>query len=160
MEEELWQGRYCGKVMIGSWLLCGLVTVVLLAAGALWVRNGIVWGILVVVLVLVWGYPGALLAYRRLSIRYRLTSQRFFHEKGILRHVTDRIEVIDMDDIAFDQTILQRLFGVGTIHITSSDRSHPVLRVEGIRDVKKVAGMMDDARRVERVRRGLHSEAV
>lgn len=159
-ERELWKGRYSRRTMIGTWLLCGLITVLVLLVGGLWVRNVIVWCILLVALLLIWGYPALLLLYRRMSIRYRLTSQRFFHEAGILRHVTDRIEVIDMDDISFDQTILQRLVNVGTIHITSSDRSHPVLDICGIENVKEVASMMDDARRHERIRRGLHIEAV
>ena len=109
---------------------------------------------------MMWGYPAILLMYRRLSIRYRLTSQRFFHEKGILRHVTDRIEMIDMDDISFDQTILQRIVKVGTIHISSSDRSHPILDIHGIENVKEVFSKMDQARRNERIRRGLHIESV
>ena len=164
-ETELWRGRYSRRTLIGAWLLCGLATVLLLALGIWfsvkgWMPVGVRWGIILVALFLVWGYPGLLLTYRRLSIRYRLTTQRFFHEAGILRHVTDRIEVIDMDDISYDQTILQRLVNVGTIHITSSDRSHPILDVHGIEDVKKVASMMDDARRKERIRRGLHIEAV
>jgi hypothetical protein len=49
---------------------------------------------------------------------------------------------------------------VGTIHVSSSDRTHPVLHVAGVYNVKEVASMMDDARRTERIRRGLHIEAV
>lgn len=164
-EQELWKGRYCGKAMIGTWILCGLITVALVAVGIWfsvnnWMPTGLRWSIILVAIAIAWGYPLMLLVYRRLSIRYRLTTQRFFHEAGILRHVTDRIEVIDMDDITFDQTLLQRLVHVGTIQITSSDRTHPVLRVEGVENVKAVASQMDDARRVERIRRGLHIEAV
>jgi uncharacterized membrane protein YdbT with pleckstrin-like domain len=146
--------------MVGAWLLCALVTIVLLVVGAMWVRSGVLWLVLLVVALLTWGYPAFLLIHRRLSIRYRLTSQRFFHEQGILRHKTDRIEVIDIDDIAYDQTIVQRMVNVGTIHITSSDRSHPVFDVHGVENVKEVASLMDSARRKERIRRGLHIEAV
>jgi membrane protein YdbS with pleckstrin-like domain len=159
-ETDLWKGRYSRRTMIGAWLSCSLITLLLVVVGAMWVRHPVLWWIFVVALLLMWGYPLLLLMYRRLSIRYRLTTQRFFHEAGILRHVTDRIEVIDMDDISYDQTILQRLVNVGTIHINSSDRSHPVLDVVGIENVKQVATMMDDARRKERIRRGLHIEAV
>lgn len=160
VEHELWKGRYSRRTMIGAWLSCSFVTLAVLIVGGMWVRNAILWYILVAALLLMWSYPGLLLMYRRLSIRYRLTTQRFFHEEGILRHLTDRIEVIDMDDITYDQTILQRMVNVGTIHIASSDRSHPLLDVPGVEDVKQVASMMDDARRTERIRRGLHIEAV
>jgi len=160
-EKELWKGTYSNKAMIGAWLACGLVSVALLAIGV-WLMHWIpwVWWVVLVVVLLIWPYHYLLLKYRRLSVRYRLTSQRFFHEVGILRRVTDRIEVIDMDDITFEQKLLERLVGVGTIRITSSDRSHPLLMLRGIERVKKVAEMMDDARRAERIRRGLHIEQI
>jgi membrane protein YdbS with pleckstrin-like domain len=158
-EEELWVGGYSAKDMIGVWALDVLLTIGLLVAGFYFQQAALWWTILVII-VLIWGYPLLLLAYRRLSVRYRLTTQRFFHEKGILWHVTDRIEVIDMDDISFEQSIVQRLVNVGRIRITSSDRSHPELIIDGIADVRRVSNMMDDARRAERIRRGLHIEAV
>ncbi len=158
-ELELWKGRYAKRTMVGTWLLCGLITIALLVLG-IWVGRKTLWIILVVLLLAMWGYPTLVLMYRRLSIRYRLTTQRFFHQKGILRRVTDRIEVIDIDDISYDQTILERMVNVGTIHVTSSDRSHPVLHIYGIENVEEVASMMDTARRKERIRRGLHIEAV
>jgi membrane protein YdbS with pleckstrin-like domain len=151
--------------MVGSWLLAGLGAVVLLIL-AIWLTNAsdiswqVIWGIWAVVMIAGLGYLGVVLAYRRLSVRYRLTSSRFFHEQGILRHVTDRIEVIDMDDISYEQSLLQRMMGVGTIRITSSDRTHPVLDIRGIENVREVSSLMDDARRDERRRRGLHIESV
>jgi len=159
VEEELWAGRYSAKDMVGVWTLTALLTIGLIVAG-FYFQNAILWWAILATAVVAWGYPLFLLLYRRLSVRYRLTSQRFFHEQGILRHVTDRIEVIDMDDITFEQSILQRMVNVGRIRITSSDRSHPELILNGIEDVRNVATTMDDARRAERLRRGLHIEAV
>jgi len=159
-EKDLWEGTYSSKAMVGMWVLCTAITIGLLVVGALWFRTPWLWYGLVIVLLLMWLYAAVSFAYRRLSVRYRLTSKRFFHEKGILRHVTDRIEVIDMDDIAFEQSIIDRMVGVGTIRITSSDRSHPILLVAGIEKVKEVAGMMDEARLDERLRRGLHIESI
>lgn len=158
-EVELWSGSYSSKDMIGVWAVDALITIGLIAAGVYFGEPMLWWAILGLT-VLLWGYAILVLLYRRMSVRYRLTTQRFFHERGILRHVTDRIEVIDMDDISFEQSILQRMVNVGRIRITSSDRSHPELHLDGIEDVRQVATMMDDARRAERMRRGLHIEAV
>jgi hypothetical protein len=52
------------------------------------------------------------------------------------------------------------VLGVGTIRITSSDRTHPQLVLRGIESVREVSGLIDSARRKERVRRGLHIESV
>ena len=110
--------------------------------------------------VLLWIALYLWLLYRQFSMNYRLTSQRFIHESGILRRVTDRIEVIDMDDITLEQGPIDQLLGVGTIKVTSSDRTHPEFWLYGIERAGEVATMIDDARRAERQRRGLHIEAV
>jgi hypothetical protein len=65
-----------------------------------------------------------------------------------------------MDDITFEQKLLERFMGVGTIRISSSDRTHPELYLKGIQDVRRVAGLIDDTRRSERRRRGLHIENI
>ncbi|NLX98142.1 MAG: PH domain-containing protein, partial [Rhodopirellula sp.] len=118
------------------------------------------WLILLLLMLLPWLYHAALLCYRRMSVRYLLTTQKFVHERGILRRKTDRIESIDMDDISFEQGPLERLVGVGTIRITSSDRSHPELLLPGIENARRVSEQFDDARRAERRRRGLHIEHI
>ena len=157
--EELWRGQFSSKAMFGSWVLCGVVTVALLVVGAIWVRDVNYWLALLGLIAALWIYHLLLLYYRQLSIRYRLTNHRFIHEKGVLRKVTDRIEVIEMEDVTFEQGPFERLTGVGTIHVVSSDRSHPELTVRGIEDVRHVAGLLDTARRQERVRRGLHIQS-
>jgi membrane protein YdbS with pleckstrin-like domain len=161
VEKELWEGGYSGKAMIGSWVLAGVITVVLLvgmiAAGLL---GPVIWAIFGAILLLMWGYLACLLAYRKLSVRYELTTQRFIHMTGILRRTTDRIEVIDIDDVTYVQGFVQRMLGVGTVKINSSDRTHPELSLIGIDDVIRIADLIDDIRRKERRRRGLHIEAI
>ena len=118
------------------------------------------WLVVVVLTLLLWLVPALTLIYRRLSVHYLLTNQRFVHKSGILRRQTDRIEVIDMDDISYQQGIVERVLGVGSVQISSSDATHPQIELPGIEDVERVAALFDDARRKERVRRGLHIEAV
>lgn len=156
-EEQLWEGRYSGKDMIGTWILAVLITAGFVIAGVyFWDKT--LWLVILAVLVLLFGYVLLVYLRRWLGVRYRLTTQRFFHEHGIFRHVTDRIEVIDMDDVTTVQTLLQRIGNVGRIAIASSDSTHPKLILDGIDNVHRVAQMIDDARRRERMRRGLHIE--
>lgn len=160
-EEELWEGRYSSRAMIGKWVLASFITVVLLIAIFLiGMDKGWLWLTWLVICVAMWGGFAMQLAYRKLTYKYRLTTQRFIHESGLLKRVTDRIEVIDIDDVSFEQRIVERMLGVGTIKITSSDRSHPELYMRGIENVKEVAGQIDDTRRKERRRRGLHIESI
>jgi hypothetical protein len=158
-ERELWRGGYSSKAMIGAWLVSSLSTLVLLVIGFLWVSGGW-WWLIVLLIVAPWLYFGAVLTYRCWGVRYLLTTQRFIHELGILRRVSDRIEVLDMDDIVFEQSLLDRLFGVGSIRILSHDISTPRFVLRGIDDVRRVANLFDDARIAERRRRGLHIENI
>lgn len=160
-EEELWHGGYSPRAMVGAWIGCGLATLAaLIAAGLLTGVFPLVWAIAVPAVLLLWAWQGIRFAVRRLGLNYRLTNQRFFHESGIFRRTTNRIEVIDMDDITFVQGVVDRFFGVGTIKVSSSDITHPILLIEGIDNVQRVAGLIDNARRAERLRRGLHIETV
>ena len=50
--------------------------------------------------------------------------------------------------------------GVGTIRIRSSDVTDPQITLPGIENGAEIARAMDNARRKERMRRGLHVESV
>mgnify|MGYP005843008231 CR=1 FL=1 len=158
-EEDLWEGDFSAKALFGSWLAAGLATCLLLAAAIYWNQPYGWWGLLAL-LVLMWGGLACRLAWYKLSVHYQLTTQRFIHQRGILTRVTDRIEVIDIDDVTYQQGFVERLLGVGTIKIVASDRTHPELLLQGIDNVSSVADMIDNARRTERHRRGLHIEHI
>lgn len=160
-EREIWRGGYSSKAMIGGWAISVLIDVVLLIIGIFFFDFGMSgWLVMISLMLLPWLYHFLLLCYRRMSVRYMLSTQKFVHETGILRRVTDRIEVLDMDDISFEQGPLERLVGVGTIRIVSSDRSHPELLLLGLENARRVSEQFDDARRTERRRRGLHIEQI
>jgi len=154
-ETDLWDGSYSPKAMIGTWIACGVGCLVLIVAAAMVDRRD-VWIAAVCAIVALNLYLALLLAYRRFNVHYHLTSQRFVHQSGIIRRVTDRVEVIDFDDITFVQGIVDRMVNVGTISIVSGDPTDPRLVLQGIENVAHVAHLMDDARRAERRRRGLH----
>ena len=65
----------------------------------------------------------------------RLTTQRFMHKKGVLRCVANQILLVDIDDVAYEQGLLDRFVNVGTITLHSNDPSDPVLPLRGIDDV-------------------------
>lgn len=145
--------------MIGNWLVLGILTILALIASVL-VPTPITW-------LVAWGIVGAhllwvicVLLYERLSVEYSLSTQRFVHQRGILRRTINRIELIDVDDVTVEQNLVERMFGVGSIRLLSSDVSDPKLLLRGIDDVKQVASMIDDARREERRKRSVYMETV
>ena len=159
-EQKLWSGSYSPKAMIGNWILAGLITIAAIAAFVLSAFNPIVLFVAAVIIIAIWVGMAGYLLIQRLSVDYELTSQRFVHRIGLLSRTTNRVEVIDIDDVQVVQGFVERMMGVGTIKILSSDTSDPVLQLKGIDDVNRVATMIDNARREERRKRGLYVESV
>jgi uncharacterized membrane protein YdbT with pleckstrin-like domain len=147
--------------MFGTWLSNSVISVaVLIASFVIPVLGPATWLMGLGFILVLWIVTGSIFLYRRLSIQYQVTTQRLIHQRGILVRVTDRIELIDVDDISFSQGLVQRMLGVGNITISGSDKTDPVLVMLGIDQVAKVAGLIDDARRSERRKHSLHIEAV
>lgn len=160
-ERSLWKGGYSAKAMYGTWLISAVVTIVaLVVMFLLGSQEKAVWPIGGTAIIVWWCFAIGIYFYRRIAVHYELTSQRFIHERGILVRRTDRIEVIDIEDVSFTQGIVQRMLGVGTVHLMSSDRSHPQLNLNGIDQVVTVSNMIDDVRRDERRRRSLFVASV
>jgi uncharacterized membrane protein YdbT with pleckstrin-like domain len=132
-ESELWRGRYSGRSMalsfIGLFALGLAIVITLLVApgvGSIAATVlGVAWAVLAFVLV-------ARLLYRKWSLRYRLTTERLFLERGILRRDLSELELLRVDDVAFSQNLVQRFFDVGTITVHSTDSDHPKLVIEGV----------------------------
>ncbi len=161
-ERTLWKGRYTAKTMIGTWLGLVIVSIVvpLVLAFSPFRGQSYVWMIFSVLLFTGWLWAAGIAAVRILGDHYELTSQRLKHRTGILFRKVHRIELIDIDDVMFEQGPVQAMLGLGAINLRSSDSSHPELCLRGIDEVRRVADIIDDARREERRKRGLHIESV
>src|SRR5207245_5141234 len=108
-----------------------------------------------IVIPIMWVVPLLNLLIKRLSVDYRLTTQRFLHKKGLLRRVADQILLVDIDDVSYEQNLVQRMFNVGTITIRSNDPSDPKLRLVPVGEVQRGADLSDNARREARRKRAI-----
>jgi uncharacterized membrane protein YdbT with pleckstrin-like domain len=159
-EHPLWEGSFSKLAMLGSWIGGAVVTLAVIIYGFAAGVSGRTWLFMLTALAVLWIVLLLRLIYMQLSVNYRLTSQRFVHERGLLWRQQDRIETIDIDDVTVAQGPVQRMLGIGTVRITSSDRSTPEFVLAGIEDVRQVAAMIDEARRNERRKRGVHIESI
>jgi hypothetical protein len=157
-EHVLWEGGFSSSALAGYWLIAGLLTLTLGCIGL--ARHGWSHGLFLALVgaVVFGGGVGLYLAYRRLREHATLTNLQFVHQTGLLRRVTERIDVIHIDDVAYWQGTWQRRVGVGSLKIMSGDRAVSELVLHGIRHVADVAARIDRARREERIRRGLFIE--
>ncbi|MDD4736315.1 MAG: PH domain-containing protein [Kiritimatiellae bacterium] len=95
-------------------------------------------------------------AYRTASRKYRLTSKRLFVELGLLARHIEEIELYRLKDLTVRQGPLQRLFGVGTVIVRSTDHSNPCVALKGIVDPveskERIRHAASSARKCEGVR--------
>ena len=153
-EEELWTGRYSPKAMIGTWIMTGLISAGLIVFAAVTAHRS-AWFIAIGAIALMELLATLVLLKRMYSIRYRLTTQRFVQDKGIIARQTDRIDIIDINDIRVEQGPIERMLGIGTMIVMANDRTDPDLKMPGIENVDHVADLMDNARRAIQRRRGM-----
>ncbi|MEM8679767.1 MAG: PH domain-containing protein [Planctomycetota bacterium] len=158
-EVVLWRGTFSWKGLLRWWLAAGLITLGLPVLAAVTAEPQLQQLCLPVIGVS-WGAALALLVYKKLTVYYVLSNQRLVHEQGFFYRQVDRLEVIDIDDLRYEQSILERLVGTGRILVTSSDRSNPVLELDGIDRASELFELLDRARREERLRHGVHIETI
>jgi uncharacterized membrane protein YdbT with pleckstrin-like domain len=93
--------------------------------------------------------------YRTKAVRYRLTTQRLFVQTGLVAKKLEEVELFRVKDVTLSQGLLQRLLGVGTIVVLSSDDTTPRLELAGIRQPLEVKETIRNAFRASRQREGL-----
>ena len=88
--------------------------------------------------------------------RYSLSEDRLFLSVGFLTIQDEEILLYRIRDINTKRTLWQRLFGVGTITVSSSDKSMPVLVIKNVKDPLTVKELIhenvEEAKRKHRVR--------
>ena len=66
--------------------------------------------------------------------RYQLSEDRLFTSVGFLNIKDDEILLYRVRDIDTNRTLWQRLFGVGTVTVLSSDKTMPTLELKNVKD--------------------------
>lgn len=90
--------------------------------------------------------------------RYFLSEDRLFLETGLLNLHQDEILLYRVRDIGLSITLGQRIFGVGSVKVISSDKSLPELTLKNIKQPREVKEMIhrqvEEAKAKRRMRVG------
>ena len=70
--------------------------------------------------------------------RYRLSDDRLFCEKGFFNIKQDEVLLYRVRDLQLNMSLGQRIFGVGTICVVSSDKSVPHMDLVNVKDPRNV----------------------
>ena len=74
--------------------------------------------------------------------RYRLSEDRLFCETGFLNIRSDEVLLYRVRDLQLNMSLSQRIFGVGTICVISSDQSVPHLDLKHVKHPRQVKEMI------------------
>lgn len=74
--------------------------------------------------------------------KYSMSNDRIFCEKGLLNMKFEEILLYRVRDISMKITLGQRIFGVGSILLQSSDKTAPVLEIKNVKHPRQVKEMI------------------
>lgn len=138
-EITLWEGRTHWTHFAGS-LAVGLLAVLVISiVGYRFRATAGMLGIWLVLVIACVAVVAARVTLRVLSCHYRLTNQRLFITRGILSQTTDQSELIRVDDVRVLRTLADRLLGLGSVEILSTDLTDRALVIEGVRGAVAIA---------------------
>ena len=86
---------------------------------------------------------------------YSFDESRLFVEKGFLNKTIDEVRLYRVLDIGVTRSLLQRIFGLGTIQLHTSDKTlgdFSIVNIKHVMDVKeKLSALIEDEREKKRV---------
>lgn len=83
---------------------------------------------------------------------YTVTTQRIIRKSGLIGKKVEEIELLRVKDLSIQQSVRERLFGVGNILVLSEDPRTPELTLEDVKDVHEVKDIIRKAVREEKAR--------
>lgn len=76
--------------------------------------------------------------------KYQLTEERLFVEKGFLNKTEDEVRLYRIMDISLQRSFWQRIFGVGTIHCCSADKTLGDFDITSIKHPREVKEQLSE----------------
>ena len=89
--------------------------------------------------------------------KYILTKEKLLVETGILNKDQEEIRLYRIMDMTLRRSLWQRLFGLGTIHCCTADKSSPELDIKWIPDSENVKELLSDLVEAERIEKRVSS---
>ena len=140
-EETLWRGNPSWLLLLGKiiWLAIAAIALVALLyfLGSSLLQDPAALNIarVVAALIILWRAIGVLIAYARIrSTMYTVTTQRVTIESGIAEKKVEDIDLRYIDDTQFRQRLIERMLGIGSVTLVSSDKTTPMFTLRGIND--------------------------
>ena len=84
---------------------------------------------------------------------YTVTEDVITIDSGILKRVENDCYMYKVIDLKLEVTLIERMFGLGTVICFTGDTTHPTLRLEHIKNAKAIKEFMLQASETARMKR-------
>lgn len=88
---------------------------------------------------------------------YRLTSDRLLIKRGFFTTLEDEVRLYRIVDLSLRRTLIQKMFGIGSILCNSSDKTMGNFEIKNIRKSKNVKALLSDLIEKERMAKRVSS---
>ena len=75
---------------------------------------------------------------------YKLTKEKLYVETGFFSKKEEEVRLYRIMDLTLNRSFGQRIFGVGTIHCCTADKSTPEFGIKSIKRSKEIKNMLSD----------------
>lgn len=86
-------------------------------------------------------------------IKYRLTDEKLLIRTGLLSTNEEEVRLYRIMDVTLKRSLGEKLWGLGTIHVCSADKSTPEFDIKRIKNSEEVKNLLSDIVESERVRK-------
>ena len=76
--------------------------------------------------------------------KYEVSDDRLFQTTGLFNLQYEEILLYRVRDISLTRSFGQRIFGVGSVTVTSSDKSRPVLVIQNVKEPEAVKELIHE----------------
>lgn len=141
--EDLFEGRSSYAAMFGSFVLAILLTIAAITIAAWPMKQAAaetqsaktIIGITMLLLTAFWILSKMAILK---STFYRLTPDRLEYHRGLLGRKVDNIDLFRIVDYTMDRSILDRMLGIGTIKLFSSDKTDAEFLIYKVKSPQRV----------------------
>lgn len=88
---------------------------------------------------------------------YKLTDEKLLVETGLFNINQEEVRLYRILDVTLKRSLGQRIFGLGTIHCCSADKTTPEFDIKNIKNSEKVKEMLSDLIESQRTKKRVSS---
>ena len=88
---------------------------------------------------------------------YSFDEERFYLESGFLNQRHDEVRLYRILDVSVTRSLLQRIFGMGTIHVDSSDQTLGDFEIKNIKNVMAINEQLSNLVEMQRDKKRVHT---